>query len=293
MAQQSDLSKLMSQIISASQTLVESERISLFSLSPNSSEIVCQVSSDASLLGQRFPLTPSSVGHAFALRKLAPVVVNDAAGDVRLGVQANCPPGADQDARSVIAVPIPNRAGAMVACLHAVNRVGTAGSRFSAEDAALLESLANAAGIIMHNSRLFHDALLADRKSRALLKLVRAANTDGPYTTVAANIVEVAYSALSADRVTIYWLDEMKGSLRCMACQDLGTGATLELKLGQGLAGWVAQAGVARNVSDAYTDEQVAVRVSVCLPVLCMGLVSEEFSHSGGGGYIPIYMSAF
>lgn len=65
-------------------------------------------------------------------------------------------------------------------------------------------------------------------------------------------IVELCARATDADRCTLYAVDRVRGEVRSVAAQGLGT--ELRLPLGRGLAGHVAKTGETVNVPDAYAD---------------------------------------
>jgi len=98
------------------------------------------------------------------------------------------------------------------------------------------------------------DTLKAQHKSKALLELVRISNSDDPYDEVITRIVRVGYTAVYADRLTLYWLDPQSKSIKCAVCKDFGK-SSLELKLGQGISGTVATTGDIMNIQDVYECE--------------------------------------
>jgi hypothetical protein len=68
---------------------------------------------------------------------------------------------------SILTVPVTDRKGLAVAVIQAVNKRGD--KAFTGEDVLLLESMAVNAGMLLQKSRLFDAAVVADRKSRALV----------------------------------------------------------------------------------------------------------------------------
>src|SRR5512147_3080609 len=66
-------------------------------------------------------------------------------------------------------------------------------------------------------------------------------------------ILEVATKELNADRGTVYMVDEAAGELQARISQGLES-RILRLKMGQGIAGKVAQSGETVRIEDAYND---------------------------------------
>ena len=70
-------------------------------------------------------------------------------------------------------------------------------------------------------------------------------------------ILEVATRELEAERGTVYLLDKQAGELRARISQGLES-RLLRVKVGQGLAGKVAETGEAIRIEDAYQDPRFA-----------------------------------
>lgn len=64
-------------------------------------------------------------------------------------------------------------------------------------------------------------------------------------------IVQIAYSVLDADRISVFFVDQSRGELFSIVSKDA---AFLSVPIGQGIAGHVAKSGRALNVADAYDD---------------------------------------
>ena len=68
-------------------------------------------------------------------------------------------------------------------------------------------------------------------------------------------VVERISEAMGADRSTLYLLDPETGELVSKVAQDSGV-SEIRLKVGQGLAGFVAESGETLNIPDAYADSR-------------------------------------
>jgi len=240
--------KVMQRIIEASYALVNAERIMLYSVDPQTKDLVCVVSKDKVFHGQRIAYGQGIVGHVALTRRSLniPEAYKDPRFDRSMDKRSSF------HTRSILTVPVLDKNGACVAVIQAINKK-TSDGRFTPEDCSILENMAVSAGIILHKSRLYDEAVFADRKSRALMNLVKAASVEGSLETIINGIAKVAYEALNCDRVTIYFVDQTKEEIYCVVCKDVQGWC---LPLGRGIAGYVGKTGQAVNVPNAYEDER-------------------------------------
>ena len=89
-------------------------------------------------------------------------------------------------------------------------------------------------------------SLISEKTVEEILEAVMARTTD----------------LLEAERATLYLLDETKGRMWSKITQGDGV-RTIDLALGEGLAGWVAQNGRNLNVKDAYKDPRFSPEVDL------------------------------
>ena len=168
--------KIMQRIIEAAYTLVDAERITLFAVDPRTGELVCQVSKDTFFQGVRMAYGHGIVGHVALTRRS--LNISNAYSDPRFNQLSDLKTG--YKTHSILTVPVTDRRGQSVAVIQAVNKRGD--KVFTSEDVSLLESMAVNAGMLLHKSRLFDAAVVADRKTRALLSLVMTATREDQST---------------------------------------------------------------------------------------------------------------
>eukprot|EP00455_Lapot_gusevi_P026189 TRINITY_DN2765_c0_g2_i2.p1 TRINITY_DN2765_c0_g2~~TRINITY_DN2765_c0_g2_i2.p1 ORF type:complete len:705 (+),score=207.60 TRINITY_DN2765_c0_g2_i2:54-2117(+) len=178
--------KVVPRIIEATYSLVPAERISLFMVNEkpaveiadseektSQKELVCVVSKDENFKGVRIPWGSGIVGHvALTGRSLN---IHDAYSDPRFDSAADQKTGFVT--KAILTVPVTDRDGSVLAVIQAVNRQGKA-DVFTSEDVTILESMAVSAGILLRKSQLLSQAVAAQRKSAALMRLVRVCYTD-------------------------------------------------------------------------------------------------------------------
>ena len=189
--------KIMQRIIEASYTLVDAERITLFAVDPKTGELVCTVSKDPFFQGVRMGYGHGIVGHVALTRRS--LRIDNAYSDPRFNQLSDLKTG--YRTHSILTVPVTDRRGQSVAVVQAVNKRG--GKAFTQEDTLLLESMAVNAGQLLQKSRLYDLAVVAERKSRALVSLVMTATREDLSTEqIMHDIARVAYDALCADQVS-------------------------------------------------------------------------------------------
>ena len=98
--------------------------------------------------------------------------------------------------------------------------------------------------------------LLAEKKKLALVKEVgRALSSATDLDSLLTLIMENITLLMEADRSTLYLLTDDGKSLWSRMAQGDGH-IEIQLKVGEGLAGWVVSSGELVNIPDAYTDDR-------------------------------------
>jgi len=103
---------------------------------------------------------------------------------------------------------------------------------------------------------LGRNALASQNKMDKLSKLIEASKivySTLDIDTLLGLILDVATQSISADRGTLYLLDESKTELWSKIMQGNNM-VEIRLPVGKGLAGYVAETGETINISDAYKD---------------------------------------
>jgi phosphoserine phosphatase RsbU/P len=88
---------------------------------------------------------------------------------------------------------------------------------------------------------------------RALVEASKILNSTLDLDQLLEIILEVATKTLQADRATLYLLDKPSGELRARISQGLEA-RILRVRIGEGLAGKVAESGETIRIEDAYQD---------------------------------------
>ncbi len=100
------------------------------------------------------------------------------------------------------------------------------------------------------------EALRREQKKVALVQEVsRALSTTGDIDTLLRLIMEKVTELMEADRSTLFLLTDDGGQLWSKVIQGNEV-AEIRIKVGEGIAGWVAQTREIVNIADAYADQR-------------------------------------
>jgi PAS domain S-box-containing protein len=127
---------------------------------------------------------------------------------------------------------------------------------FSEEQVDIAQAIASMAAIAIKNARLYTDATRRAKESQALIRTARSISALLDHETVLQLIAEQARALLHADGSRIHLLDPEMGTLRCLVALDPESEAimAIELEIGQGITGYVAEQGVPVLLNDPSSD---------------------------------------
>lgn len=103
---------------------------------------------------------------------------------------------------------------------------------------------------------------LSNDQLKMLIEASKIVNSNVTIDEVLTSIVNAATSLTNADRGTLYIFDREKGELwsRVIRGENI---EEIRLKVGQGIAGWVAETGDTVNLADVSTDERFDSRTDL------------------------------
>jgi GAF domain-containing protein len=180
------------------------------------------------------------------------------------------------DARSEICVPV--RAGEKVAGVISV--ASRQAAAFTDEDERLLVALAGPVGIALERTGLFEAARRQAEEFSSLYEIGTVLGSSLQLPQVLQSIVASALTLLDSDTCSIMLIDEAKGELTMQACEGAVTGTPGHAceKLGEGIAGWVAQSGEPLLVQD---DALPAHLTNITTPAPFTSAISVPLKASG------------
>jgi PAS domain S-box-containing protein len=127
---------------------------------------------------------------------------------------------------------------------------------FNEEAVEIAQAIASMSAIAIKNARLYTDATQRAEESQALIRIARSISALVDHETVLQMIAEQAKELLDSDGSRIHLVDPEKGVLRCLVALDPEAEAIMEIELeiGEGITGYVAEHGVPVLQNDPRED---------------------------------------
>jgi len=137
------------------------------------------------------------------------------------------------------------------------------GQPFTLADISLLQSLTAGVALALDNSQLLFQARRQAKDFRTLSRLSAILNSSLDQSIVRKRALESVVELLECETGSLYLIDEEKNELYFeVALGDKGDAVKeIRLKMGEGVAGWVAQEGKSDLVPDTTSDPRWASRV--------------------------------
>ncbi|UCF61345.1 MAG: GAF domain-containing protein, partial [Anaerolineaceae bacterium] len=128
--------------------------------------------------------------------------------------------------------------------------------QFNEESVEIAQAIASMSAIAVKNARLYSDATQRAEESQALIRTARSISALLDHETVLQMIAEQAKALLEADGSRIHLIDPEKGVLRCLVALDPEAAEimSIELEMGEGITGYVAEHGVPVLQNDPRED---------------------------------------
>ena len=207
----------------------------------------------------RFPMGKGIAGHVAMTGQT--VNIQDAYADDRFSPQMDYQSG--YKTRNILCVPMVDSHNDIIGLIQVLNKneneIG-----FDESDEVLLKMFAACAAIAVKNSRLFAEAQKALKKSDALLEVTHAISQELVFAPLINIIVTKIQQLLTAERCTVFLIDEDTQTMYSTASMSHGMGSSLPIDnnleavvrfpLDKGIVGLVAKSGEVLNLADAYQD---------------------------------------
>jgi len=144
---------------------------------------------------------------------------------------------------------------------------------FSADELRILGLLASQAATAVTNARLYEETRRRLEEITMLHEVSLAATSTLALEEIADRVVSFVRQSLGVERLDLLLLDEERGVLRGLGSDAAGGGSPLELPVGEGLAGWVAERGAALRIGDVsqdarYVEDLPGMRSALVVPLM-------------------------
>jgi len=166
-----------------------------------------------------------------------------------------------------------------------ITLVHTTPGFFSEDDLSLVQTIADQAAMVILNARLYAESQQQARLTAALAASAASITSSLRLEDVLERILQETTQALQVESVSLALIEPEAQELTFLAC----SGAEREeligrrIRLGQGVAGWVAQEGKGVVIPDVHKDERFSpeidrqigfeTRALACAPILARGQV--------------------
>jgi signal transduction histidine kinase len=282
-----DLNELLHLIVAKITELMRAERTTLYVMDEGGEELWTKVLQADELREIRLQLGQGIAG--WVAKTGEPVNIADAYEDERFSSATDSKSG--YRTRSILCTPMKDNLGRIIGVLQVLNkREGI----FTDEDQVLLEAMASQAGIAIENSKLYlsvvrkNQELLETQQTlqrrmgerELLLDVEREINAAGSVDELLELVLHSAAALIGAEAASILIQEEHSDRMlfRGVMGERSHVVRKLSVKLGEGIAGWVAERGVPALVDDPAADERhntnLAERVGfhprnlICVPLV-------------------------
>jgi GAF domain-containing protein len=203
---QTGLDEVIERIIDAAYSLLEVDRISLYIVDEVRGQLLCKVSKDPNAIGQRLPIRWGLLGRVAAEGKISNI--SDAAHDPEFDKTLDKVTG--YTTRNILTLPIQDNSNKTAAVIQITNkRKGD----FTREDEGLMMTLARSAGQILRKAQLFSALLVEQRKTKALMAILQAEESEVSIENLLERILQTAFDVLPCMKVALYFVDNVREDL--------------------------------------------------------------------------------
>jgi PAS domain S-box-containing protein len=168
---------------------------------------------------------------------------------------------------------------------------------FSEDEKNILKIISHTAGSVMRNAELYQAVKHQAEKMTVLFDLSRAVTSVLDLETLLRNIAEEISYLLSSRGCIIRLLEEHKLKIKSSYGLSREVEQSLDLALGEGIAGWVAEHGEPMLVEDAdkisvnMKMQGIDIKTALCVPLkvgdAVIGTLSLYDKHDGKGALLP------
>ncbi len=183
---------------------------------------------------------------------------------------------------SLICVPLLRR-GRSIGAVSALNKLN--GKKFDQKDLEFFSSLADQMAIALDNSYLFSKLKKKTLETEALLEVEKSLSSTLNLNQLLELILDCLVKVVKYDAAAIFLIDKKKQEIEHIKARgfDPALEPDLQLKIGQGLAGWVAETQKSLIVSNVkedprYIEARVESKSGIVVPMVSQKRIIGVFS---------------
>jgi adenylate cyclase len=242
-----DLTRLLQIIMDKASRLLSADRSSLFVVDEERGELWSKIAQGLEVREIRIPIGQGIAGQVAATGER--VNIADAYTDARFNQDVDRRTG--YRTRSILAGPVRDASGRIVAVLQLLNRLDEA--PFDADDERLLDAFVGQVAIALRNAQQME--LIEERRktSELLLDVMKSFSSELEIDLLLRRIMDRTSTVLQAERSTLFLIDTRTREIWSKVAQGRDM-VEIRVPIGRGIAGTVAATGETINIPDAYAD---------------------------------------
>ncbi len=276
-----DLDKLLDVILNLSAQTMQARLSSLLLLDKKREKLVLHVSpSEKPSKKKRLEIKMGEGIAGWVAEHGQPVISNQVKKDPRYSPELEEQIGISID--SLICVPLLRR-GKLIGVVTASNKMN--GKKFDQEDLVIFSSLADQIAIALDNSYLFSKAKKKTLEMETLLEVEKSLSSSLNLNELLELILDSLLKVVRYDAVAIFLIDKKKQEIDHIKARGFAPALEpdLQLKIGEGLAGWVAKTQrslIVPNVKryPRYIEARVETQSGMVVPILSQKRMIGVFS---------------
>ena len=283
-----DLDVLLTRLVTLISDALNAERASLFLYDAETHELFARVAQGDLVNEIRFDADLGIAGAAY--RDGEYLIIDDAYQDPRFNKSVDEETG--YVTRSILAIPVRNRAGQVIGVGEVLNRRDGA---FSHVDAAVLQAFATHIASGIENARLSERERITALEETRFHEVSKAISSELDIDVLLKKIMGIATELLDAERSTLFLHDATTNELWSRVAEGVNE-KEIRFPASAGIAGEVFNTQLPVNIPDAYADPRFNQEVDrmtgfrtrsiLCVPVISrqgdtLGVV-QVLNHSSG-----------
>jgi sigma-B regulation protein RsbU (phosphoserine phosphatase) len=264
------LDELLDLILNLASQTMEAEASSLLVMNEKKKGMELYISLGGKVRGEKLKVGRGEGIVGWVTEHGQPVISNQVKEDPRYS------PGLEQQIGlsidSLICVPL-LRKGKLIGAVSALNKMHR--KKFDQEDLEIFSSLADQIAVALDNSYLFRKAKKKSLQMETLLEAEKSLSSTLNLNELLELILDSLLKVVKYDAVAIFLIDKKKQEIEHIKARgfDPALEPDLQLKIGQGLAGWAAKTQKSLIVPDVrkdprYLEARVETQSAMVVPIV-------------------------
>jgi sigma-B regulation protein RsbU (phosphoserine phosphatase) len=264
------LDELLDVILNLASQTMEAEASSLLVTNEKKKGMELYISSGGKVRGEKLKVGRGEGIVGWVTEHGQPVISNQVKEDPRYSPDLEQQIGLSID--SLICVPL-LRKGKLIGAVTALNKMQ--GKKFDQEDLEIFSSLADQIAVALDNSYLFRKAKKKSLEMETLLEAEKSLSSTLNLNELLELILDSLLKVVKYDAVAIFLIDKKKQEIEHIKARgfDPALEPDLQLKIGQGLAGWAAKTQKSLIAPDVrkdprYLEARVETQSAMVVPIV-------------------------